>query len=438
VTVPDFTVLIPTHDHADTLRYAVRSVQWQTRQDFELFIVGDGVPDRTREIAAELVASDSRIRFFDFPKGERHGESYRHQLLQDASGRFVCYQSDDDLWFPEYLETMAALLEDHDLAHCMQIEVSPEGGVSSWMFDATVDPQALSKMRESKTGFGLNSGGHRMDAYRRLPQGWHPAPRGINTDLYFWLQFLTQPWCRYVSCKWPHVVHLSSVPRKNWEPVRRVDELATWWDRIQTASAREHMTRECLLPLHEQLLRDGFQTSGGGLAQEIARLAEAVRASAKPATGLTPYVLGEDLRFCAGGNASRFVLEGFSHSEAWGRWTAGPSANVVLPLADPVATDLLLELAILPLLHGELHPVCAFSVTLNGSVVLRIDETRGAINHYEVRVPRALCADASVLVLGIAVAEPARPVDIGQGTDERLLGLGLVTLRISATEAAGS
>ena len=91
-----FTVVIPTHNHADTLRYAVRSVQWQTCQDFELFVVGDGVPDRTRKIVSELVADDPRIRFFDFPKGERLGEQHRHLALQEANGRFVAYQADDD------------------------------------------------------------------------------------------------------------------------------------------------------------------------------------------------------------------------------------------------------------------------------------------------------------------------------------------------------
>ena len=46
-----FTVVIPTHNHADTLSYAVRSVLWQTCQDFELFIVGDGVTDKLEKLS---------------------------------------------------------------------------------------------------------------------------------------------------------------------------------------------------------------------------------------------------------------------------------------------------------------------------------------------------------------------------------------------------
>jgi glycosyltransferase involved in cell wall biosynthesis len=62
------TVLIPTHQHAEALRHAVAGVQQQNLQDFELFIVGDDVTDATRAVVADLSATDSRIRFFDFSR----------------------------------------------------------------------------------------------------------------------------------------------------------------------------------------------------------------------------------------------------------------------------------------------------------------------------------------------------------------------------------
>jgi glycosyltransferase involved in cell wall biosynthesis len=256
-----FTVIIPTHNHADTLLYSVRSVQWQTCQDFELFIVGDGVPDRTRGIAAKLALEDSRIRFFDFPKGERLGELHRHHALKEAQGRFVAYLGDDDLWLPEHLATLASLLEKCDLAHSMQMEVQPDGSLMTWMFDAHDDPCSLEKMRRSETGFGLSSGAHRLDAYWKLPRGWHPAPVGINTDLYFWLQFLDERWCRYRSHKWPSALHLSSLQRKEWDMERRVRELSAWWDKIQIPAQRDACIRECLLPLHDRMSKESFRGS---------------------------------------------------------------------------------------------------------------------------------------------------------------------------------
>jgi len=431
--VTTFTVLIPTHNHADTLRYAVRSVLWQTCQDFELFIVGDGVPDRTRDIVAELAAEDARIRFFDFPKGDRNGELHRHHALQEANGRFVAYQSDDDLWLPEHLASLAELLEDYDLVHCMQMEVSIDGQLSSWLFDAHADPLGRDKLRNPVRSFGLGSGAHRLDAYRRLPLGWHPAPKGINSDAYFWLQFLDEPWCRYRSYKWPNALHLSAVPRKDWDIARRVEELSAWCDKIQLPSQRDFCVKQCLLRLHDEL----FATEGLGgpaLGDEIARLTEALRRGAAVTSKLKPYVLGEALSFQSRGNVDGYLLSGYWAPEAWGRWTSGTMANVILPLAAPIDNDLKLELEILPFLYPPSHPVCAFSVQVNGAVLLTAHETRGGIRRYTVTIPKVQYADASILALSFIAESPIRPVDLGISIDPRLLGVGLVSLRLSAAQ----
>ncbi|KRD27086.1 MULTISPECIES: glycosyltransferase family 2 protein [Acidovorax] len=244
---PLFTVVIPTHDHADTLWYSVASVQWQTCQGFELFIVGDGAPQRTREIAQTLAGRDPRIRYFDNPKGQRHGEAYRHLALQEAKGRFVAYQSDDDLWLPDHLETLADALAQHDLVHSMQIDVSPSGQTATWPFDAFEDDQQIARMRKSAGGFGLACGAHTLAAYRALPTGWCPAPLGINTDLHFWLQVLEQTGVRYASVKWPTVLHFSSVTRRSLSNAERVAELERWWGDLQGPEKRLALLKSVLL-----------------------------------------------------------------------------------------------------------------------------------------------------------------------------------------------
>src|SRR5436309_1083330 len=98
------TVLIPTHDHAPLLRHSLASVQEQSVEDIEIFVIGDGVTDETRALVAGLATDDPRIRFFDHPKAPRHGEILRHAALAEARGEIVCYQADDDLWLPGHLE----------------------------------------------------------------------------------------------------------------------------------------------------------------------------------------------------------------------------------------------------------------------------------------------------------------------------------------------
>lgn len=108
--MPQATVVIPSFDHGPTLLYSVRSALAQTIEDIEVFVVGDGVPDTTREIMAELMREDDRVRFFDNPKALSRGELHRSSALEEARGEIVCYLADDDLWFPEHVEAMRNLL----------------------------------------------------------------------------------------------------------------------------------------------------------------------------------------------------------------------------------------------------------------------------------------------------------------------------------------
>jgi glycosyltransferase involved in cell wall biosynthesis len=107
--VTDATILVPTHRHAALLPYAIRSALAQKGVEMELFVVGDGVEDDSRDAVAPFL-SDPRVRFFDFPKGERHGERRRHEALRESSAPIVCYLSDDDLLLPDHVAQMQALL----------------------------------------------------------------------------------------------------------------------------------------------------------------------------------------------------------------------------------------------------------------------------------------------------------------------------------------
>ena len=198
VAVIDATILIPTYRHAALLPYAVESALAQEGASIELFVVGDGVEDDTRA-ALEPFLADPRVRFFDLPKGERHGELNRHAALAEATGRIVCYLSDDDLLLPCHVATMLELLEDADLAHSAPFMMEPGDVLAYVPFDLSQEPQQARLRRGDWNAIGLTGTAHTLAAYRRLPRGWRPAPIGSSTDLHMWQQFLDLPDFRGVT-----------------------------------------------------------------------------------------------------------------------------------------------------------------------------------------------------------------------------------------------
>ncbi len=225
------TVLVPTHDHGPTLLRSVPSILAQTVEDLEVFVIGDGVPDVTREVMAELTASDERVRFFDHPKGPRHGEIYRHQALQEARGEIVCFLSDDDLWLPSHVEQLQDLLADADFAHAQPLWIDTEGRPRPWLVDLE-RPFYRELLLGGENRVPHGCAGHTLELYRRLPFGWRTTPEGTPTDLYMWQQILSVPNCRAVSGSRPTVLHFPSPLRKEWTLDERLAEIDSWAGRL--------------------------------------------------------------------------------------------------------------------------------------------------------------------------------------------------------------
>ena len=239
------TVIVPTHDHGPTLRLSLGSALAQTVEDIEVLVIGDGVPDVTREIVGELSRSDERLRFFDHPKGPRHGELYRHEALAQARGEIVCYLSDDDLWFPEHVATMQKLLDRHDFANALPVHATVEGVVASLVVDLG-DRRFPERMVRGTSFIPLSCGAHTLDAYRRLPEGWSTTPPGIFTDLFMWQKFLRQPGCRVRSGTVPTLLLFPSRGRRDSTSDERVEELERWASKVADERWRQDFIAEVL------------------------------------------------------------------------------------------------------------------------------------------------------------------------------------------------
>jgi Glycosyl transferase family 2 len=186
---PRFTILLPLIRPPVYLPLALDGVRAQSVQDFEVFIICDGAPQETIDYAQTQARLDSRIRAYSFSKGERIGEAHWHVALADARGQYIVHLEDDDLWFPNHLEELEALLSSVDFGHTVHTWLHADGRIEALLSDIS-KPEFRSRFLSEKFNrFGYSVCGYRLDAYRRLSQGWGPAPQDVWTDLHMWRRF---------------------------------------------------------------------------------------------------------------------------------------------------------------------------------------------------------------------------------------------------------
>ncbi|HET7717083.1 MAG TPA: glycosyltransferase family 2 protein [Bauldia sp.] len=275
---PLVTVLIPTHDHDRLLPYAIASAQRQSVSEIEIFVVGDGASPVAREAAEAIARSDPRVRYFDFPKGERHGERNRHIALQEARGRFVAYLGDDDLWLPDHLDNLIGGMEEADFAHTLHTAVRPDGSFYTIVADIA-ERRFTDMMLDTKLNyFGPTVVGHRLSAYRRLPEGWRPAPTDIWTDLHMWRQFLVQPWIKARSIAVCDTLHFPSSIRGDMAEDEREREMDTAARRLAAPDGEAWYRREATAGLARATLE--IDATRAGLAAHVSNLESELSAAA--------------------------------------------------------------------------------------------------------------------------------------------------------------
>jgi hypothetical protein len=94
---------------------------------------------------------------------------------------------------------------------------------------------------------GLSTGAHTLAIYRRLPEGWRPAPPDVFTDQYMWRQILAMPGCRAVSGYRPTGIGFSSLERRHMSLEEREREMERWAAAIVDPAALRGLREEILV-----------------------------------------------------------------------------------------------------------------------------------------------------------------------------------------------
>jgi glycosyltransferase involved in cell wall biosynthesis len=111
---PLVSVVLPTYNRAGLIQEAIASVLEQSYSEFELLIWDDGSTDDTRNVVRSY--ADDRIKYFC---EEHRGQSYAlNQAMKRASGTYIAFLDDDDVWHKEKLSVQIHIME-----KCPEIDV---------------------------------------------------------------------------------------------------------------------------------------------------------------------------------------------------------------------------------------------------------------------------------------------------------------------------
>ena len=100
----DISLIIPVYNVEKYLHRALRSVENQTFDNFEVIIVNDGSTDNSMKIVEEFV---NRNKNFSVISQENKGLSEARNVgLRHSRGQYIAFLDSDDFLEPNYLETL--------------------------------------------------------------------------------------------------------------------------------------------------------------------------------------------------------------------------------------------------------------------------------------------------------------------------------------------
>jgi glycosyltransferase involved in cell wall biosynthesis len=247
------TVIIPTFGNARFARWAIKSVQNQTIEDIEICIICDGSPESMVSFFEHMGKEDPRMKVFVFPKSPRTGEPYRDKVIEQTSGKIICYCSHDDLWLPNHIQVMEKSLRNGCFTHTLHAIVNPSvknKDKSNWLRDVgwiNLNQEIMRRMQSGENWIGLTFAAHTRDCYYRLPERWVTTPdKNIPTDLYMWRKFISNFGDRCKTTVMVTALSFQQIPRKDWSEQQRDDELREYFRKIQTPVFLKEINRESL------------------------------------------------------------------------------------------------------------------------------------------------------------------------------------------------
>ena len=102
---PKITSIIPTYNRPDLLARAIKSVQLQTLEDWELIVFSDHCP-KAKDVYENFFRDDKRIIFVENPNKwvKNVGAIGVNYGLKNAKSNTITYLCDDNMFLPNHFE----------------------------------------------------------------------------------------------------------------------------------------------------------------------------------------------------------------------------------------------------------------------------------------------------------------------------------------------
>jgi glycosyltransferase involved in cell wall biosynthesis len=105
--MPVVSVLIPTFNRRRYLSGALASVLGQSYRNLQIIVINDGGED-----VSDIVNSFNDPRLIFINRKENRGKAFSlNEALARAEGKYIAYLDDDDLYYPNHIETLVNALE---------------------------------------------------------------------------------------------------------------------------------------------------------------------------------------------------------------------------------------------------------------------------------------------------------------------------------------
>jgi glycosyltransferase involved in cell wall biosynthesis len=107
------SIILPTYNGGDCIGRAIKSVQDQSFQDWELLVIIDGSTDTTFERVSKIAQNDSRIVIVNNEQNKGIQKTL-NDGIKKSLGKYIARIDDDDVWIDRYkIEKQYSFLEKH-------------------------------------------------------------------------------------------------------------------------------------------------------------------------------------------------------------------------------------------------------------------------------------------------------------------------------------